>query len=178
MRGETLYPLHLLRSVHRDLYEVELAKYAGREVLLELRVPLLGGRWNDALQLCPLHPSRLARAWRDAGIASSVWDHDFFQIPLAALEGTPAVWFATGVVSVPDETDEQRPPSLPRAEVSWFDATRYRELDAPTPRHLEHLRERRELGGRARPFAFIPHVLVGAPLDTAGLELVRANDSA
>jgi hypothetical protein len=79
---------------------------------------------------------------------------------------------------VPDGPDERGRLSLPGADVSWFDAARYRELEAPPARQLEHLRERRERGGRVRPFAFVPHVLVGAPLDVAGLELVRANGCA
>ena len=178
LRGQTLYPLGLLRNVHRDLYEVELAKYAGREVLLDLRIPLLEVRWNDVLHLCPLHPSRLGRAWRAAGIDSAAWEHDFYRIPVDALAGLPAVWFATGAVSLPDGPDEQGRLSLPSDDVSWFDAARYRELDAPPVRHLEHLRERREQGAGARPFAYVPHVLVGAPLDVGGHELVRANGCA
>ena len=175
LRGETLYPLGLLENVHPDLHELELAKYAGREVLLDLRIPLLEVRWNDALHLCPLHPSRLASAWRAAGIDSAAWEHDFFRIPVDALAGLLAVWFATGAVSVPDGPDEQGRLSLPSGDVSWFDPARYRELDAPPARHLEHLCEHREQGGRVRPFAYVPHVLVGAPLDVAGFELVRAN---
>ena len=177
LRGETLYPLGLLRDVHPDLHELERAKYAGREALLDLWIPLLEARWNDAVHLCPLHPSWLASAWRAAGIDSPVWEHDFFRIPVAALVGLPAVWFATGAVSAPEGPDEHGRLSLPRADVSWFDGARYRELDRPPSRHLEHLRERREQALRARPFAFVPHVLVGAPLDVAGLERVRADGS-
>jgi hypothetical protein len=177
LRGETLYPLGLLRNIYPDVYELERAKYAGREALLDLWIPLLEVRWNDALHLCPLHPSRLASAWRAAGIDSPAWEHDFFRIPVGALARTPAVWFATGALTVPNGPDEHGRLSLPRADVSWFDAARYRELDAPPARHLEHLLERREQSGRARPFAFVPHVLVGAPLDVAGLEVVRANGS-
>jgi hypothetical protein len=177
LRGETLYPLGLLKSVHPDLHELELAKYAGREALLDLWIPLLEVRWNDAVHLCPLHPSRLASAWRAAGIDSPAWEHDFFRIPVARLEGLPAVWFSSGAVSAPDRPAGHGRLSLPSADVSWFDGARYRELDAPPARHLEHLRERREQARRARPFAFVPHALVGAPLGVAGLELVRADGS-
>ena len=86
LRGGVLYPLSALRTRFPDLYEFERAKYAGRELLFELRIPLLDVLWNEALHLSPFHPSQLAAAWRDAGLPSSAWDRDFFEIPVERVE--------------------------------------------------------------------------------------------
>jgi hypothetical protein len=159
MRGETLYPLNVLQTVHPDLYDDEKRKYIGREELLDLRIPVLDVLWNDALQLTPIHPSHLAAAWRAAGLASPVVEREFFEIPVERIAAQRAVWFARG--------------ALPLDDVEPFDPSRYRELPQPPPAYDAYLRDYRERGRRPRPFAYLPHVLVAAPVDVAGLRLVR-----
>jgi hypothetical protein len=161
LRGETLYPLNALRSAHPDLYEQERAKYAGREPLLELRIPLLDVLWNDAVHLAPIHPARLAETWLALGFPPEPWEREFFRIPVERIDASRAVWFAAGAL-----TDDE-------LIVEPFDPVAYRELHEPPPAFEELLRERREQGRPARPFAFVPHVLVAAPVDVAGVEVVR-----
>jgi hypothetical protein len=161
MRGETLYPLNVLRTVDPELYAEERRKYAGREQLLELRIPVLDVLWNDALHLAPIHPYRLAAAWRAAGLSSPAWEREFFEIPVERIDAQRAVWFGKG--------------ALPFEDVTPFDPIAYRELAQPPPTHLEYLRRYKDEGRRARPFAHLPHVLVAAPIDVAGLSLVRAD---
>jgi hypothetical protein len=171
MRGDVLYPLNLLGEAHPDLYEHERSKYLGREVLLELRIPLLEVLWNDALHLSPFHPHHLAGAWRAAGLSSPAWERDFFRIPLERVDIERTVWFASGALS----DDGSR--SLPVDDVSRFDPSRYRELTQPPSGYHEHLRSRRDEGWSARPFAYLPHVLVAAPIDVSGVPLVRADSA-
>lgn len=159
MRGETLYPLNALRTVHPDLYDDQKRKYVGREELLDLRIPVLGVLWNDALHLAPIHPSPLAAAWRAAGLESPAWEREFFEIPVERIDASRAVWFGRG--------------ALPLDDVVPFEPNRYRELTQPPPTYDAYLREYRERGRRPRPFAYLPHVLVAAPIDVAGLRLVR-----
>ena len=160
MRGETLYPLNALRTIDPDLYEQERRKYAGREELLELRIPVLDVLWNDALHLSPIHPRRLAAAWRAAGLSSPAWDREFFEIPVERIDAGQAVWFESGV--------------LPLDDVVPFDPVAYFELREPPPRYREYLRDYKARGRRLRPFAYLPHVLVAASLDVAGLRVVPA----
>ena len=161
MRGETLYPLNMLQLVHPDLYDDESCKYVGREELLELRIPILDVPWNDALHLTPIHPSRLAAPWRAAKLESPVWEREFFEIPVERIDARRAVWFERG--------------ALPLDDVAPFDRIRYRELPEPPPAYREYLRDAKARGRRARPFAYVPHVLVAAPLDVSALALVRAD---
>ena len=141
-------------------------KYAGREVLLELRIPVLDVLWNDALHLSSFHPSQLAAAWRSAGLPPVVWDEEFFEIPLDRVPAERAVVFEAGVLAAD---------SLAAADVVPFDAAAFRNPDEPPPAYHEFLRQRRESGRPARPFAYLPHVLVAAPIDVAAVRLVRAD---
>ena len=164
MRGDTLLPLNRLRDVYPDLYARERAKYDGRELLLELRIPILDVLWNDALHLAPIHPALLAAAWRAAGLSSPAWERDFFGIPVDRIASGRAVWFASGVL-----VDGRIDP----ADVTAFDAATYRELRDPPPTYHDHLR--RNDGRPPRPFAHVPHVLVAAPVDVTGVAVVRAH---
>lgn len=174
MRGDVLYPLSVLKTRFPDLYELERAKYGGRELLFELRVPILEVLWNEALHLSPLHPSQLAAAWRAARLPSTAWDRDFFEIPVERIESSRAVWFATGALDEDDPGRDQHPPSLPVDQVTRFDPAAYRAIRHPPAKYLEYLNDRRERGRRPRPFAYLPHVLVAAPIDVRNLDVVRA----
>lgn len=175
MRGEVLYPLSVLRTTFSDLYEIERAKYGGREILFEVRVPILEVLWNEALHLSPLHPYHLAAAWRAAGLSSPAWDRDFFEIPVDRIDSARSVWFVSGALVANDPGREQGPPSLPVDQVARFDPTSYRPMGHPPARYLEYLRHQRERGRRPRPFAHLPHVLVAAPVDVGNLDVVRAD---
>jgi hypothetical protein len=170
MRGTTLFPLNELERRHPDLYRRARAKYAGREALLEYRIPILDVLWNDALHLAPIHPARLAAAWSAKGLTSPAWDQDFFQVPVHRIAGRPSVWFAHEAYGSLADAD----PGLPGEDFSLFDPDRYAELAEPPSAYLDHLRSRKETGRAPRPFAFVPHVLVAGAIDVGGVALVRA----
>jgi hypothetical protein len=175
MRGELLYPLNLLKALHPDLYEQERVKYIGREALLELRIPMLEVLWNDAVHLSPLHPNRLAAAWRAAGLSSPAWEREFFEIPVERVAGDRCVWFSSGALLASDARSEDGPLSLPVDEVTPFDTNAYQELDQPPAGYDDYLRRTQKQGRRPRPFAHIPHVLVAAPINVADVPLVRTD---
>ena len=166
MQGDVLYPLNALRTLYPDVYARGREKYAGREVLLELRIPILDVLWNDALHLSSFHPSQLAAAWRSAGLPPEVWDDEFFEIPIDRIAADRAVVFGAGAL-LGD--------SLEAADVVPFDAAAFRNPDEPPPPYHKFLRQRRESGRPARPFAYLPHILVAAQIDVAGVPVVRAD---
>jgi hypothetical protein len=168
MRGDTLLPLNQLRRLHPDVYERAREKYAGREAVTAFRVPVLDVLWNDALHLSPIHPARLAAAWAVAGLPESAWEGEFFAIPVDRIDAGRAVWFAQEVYLTRDA------PDLPAEDFSPFDPARYEELAELPAGYADYLRQRRESGRPLRRFAAVPHVLVTAPIDVAGLTLVRA----
>ena len=173
MRGEVLYPLNRLRDSAPDVYELQVAKYAGRERVLEFRIPLLEVLWNDVIHLSPIHPRRLAQAWTDAGLTSpSGWRRRFFRLPVERIAGLPAVWFASESMWVNNSPYEEVPLAPPANEFTWFDPHEYRELQATPVAYPEYLRAQIELGRRPLLFPKIPHILVEGEIDTTGLDMV------
>lgn len=68
MVGDVLRPLNVLRETHPDLYPTKAAKYAGREWVMDQRIPTLDCKWNDVLQFSPIEPAEFKRALVDAGM--------------------------------------------------------------------------------------------------------------
>ena len=167
LRDETLYPLNDLQALHPDLYALEAAKYEGRELVRELRIPLLEVTWNDAVHLAPIHPYHLAASWGAAGLSSRMWEREFLAIPVGRIDARLAVWFAysTDVVS-PLAEDEFIP----------FDADAYEELTKAPAAYAAYMHRLRESGRPGRHFGYVPHVLVAGPIDVSGLTCVRADE--
>ncbi len=67
MKGGTLYPLNELRSIHPELYAEKFGKYAGREEITRLVLPVLGCLWNDVLHFTAIHPKIIKSALIAAG---------------------------------------------------------------------------------------------------------------
>ncbi len=175
MRGDVLYPLSVLHKKFPDLYEHERAKYAGREILLELWIPILQVLWTEALHLSPLHPYHLAAAWRAQELTSTTWDREFFEIPVERIDASRSVWFSSGVLIGNEVERERGRPSIPVDQVTRFDPSVYRGMERPPTRYLEYLQDQREHSRRPRPFAHVPHVLVAASVDVANVDVVRAD---
>jgi hypothetical protein len=98
--GTVLLPLNRLRSAAPEAWARQIAKYAGRERVLDYVIPHLGVLWNDALHLSTIHPFHLASAWRSVGLWSPMWDRRWYRVPSARLAGLPAVWFAKSFTSM------------------------------------------------------------------------------
>ncbi|NJL81433.1 MAG: hypothetical protein HC917_26525 [Richelia sp. SM2_1_7] len=62
-----LYPLNQLKTIYPEIAAQQMAKYAGREHILQRRVPPLSCWWNDVLMFSPVPPSTLKAAMEEAG---------------------------------------------------------------------------------------------------------------
>src|SRR4051812_32918666 len=88
MIGSVLYPLHRLQAIAPDRYAFQKAKYAGREAVLDYRIPCLGLLFNDTVHCSALHPYYLFRARQERGFnpearPASGWATGlFYAIPL------------------------------------------------------------------------------------------------
>ena len=176
MSGSVLYPLNQLQAFVPDRYAFQKAKYAGREAVLDYRIPGLGLLFNDTVHCSALHPYHLFRARQDLGLdppvrPTSGWLTGLvYAIPLERILIHPVVWYAWKTLWINGAPDEAVPLESPAAEFELFDPARYQELVAPTERHLAYLTRMRERGRRPLMFMHIPHVLVAGPIDVRGLE--------
>jgi hypothetical protein len=62
LAGKTLYPLNILKNKFPEVYAKEAAKYAGRERLMDLRIPYLNCKWGDVIFLSPVPPEDIKSA--------------------------------------------------------------------------------------------------------------------
>jgi len=173
IRGTTLYPLKALATRFPDVYARERPKYAGREEVLDFRVPHLDVAWGDTVNLAAIDPRRLVAARRRLGVAfSKLLQRRVVRIPVDRIAGSAAAVYDSRthwINSAPgDATVASEPPA---EEFSPFDATTYQELTEVPRRHLDYLAGQLARGRPALGFVFIRHVLVAGSVDIAGLEL-------
>nr|AIA17899.1 Unknown Function [uncultured bacterium] len=79
MQGDVLHPLNDLQKIHPEVYAREVAKYSGREHVMEEEIPPLNARWNDVLHFSAVHPAEIKESLSDAG-HSSPPDIEVFEI--------------------------------------------------------------------------------------------------
>ena len=159
MVGTVLYPLNELEHVVRDAWLRERAKYAGREHVLEMRVPPLDCLWNDVLHLSPVHAADIVAELRKVGLEPL--RTRFLEIDPLVLDPRRTVVF---VNSRADRLDESQWMPLNPVTLSHFaDSTgRVGATSARAPQ-MEC--------GRAYG-AIFPHVLYRGSLETSGWPIV------
>ena len=179
MVGDVIYPLNELSTIQPRLYEAQRSKYAGREAVLDFRIPGLGVLFNDTVHCGPVHPYHLFSARRAVGIEVTArpqppaWATGlFFEIPLERILVHPVVWYSCKTLWINGAPDEDVPLTPPLDEFEPFDPARYRELLHVTPKHASYLRKMKERGERGLMFVHIPHVLVAGAIDVSGARVV------
>jgi len=173
-RGNILYPLNGLWNHFPDLYEREKEKYVGRESVLEYRIPILDAVWGDTVNLSTLDPRLLVMARRQLGIPfSQLLMRRLVCIPVERIATLPAVRYDSASHwrnSSPG--DSSVPATPPDHEFAAFDPAQYQETYEVPSLHREYLQRQLAAGERALGFVFVPHVLVAAPIDLNGLDII------
>lgn len=159
MVGTVLYPLNALKDREPEVWRQEVAKYEGREHVLEKPITPLGCLWNDVLHLSTVHPAIVAAELKTAGFEPL--RQRFFEIDAGMLDPERTVIFLNRPVEVLDDTDDAQ--WLPFDQASLVGLT---ELSEPTRRYY---RESAALGQRPFLYVFLPHVLFHGPLEICGL---------
>ena len=179
MTGDTIYPLGMLRDAHPALHEWQAAKYAGREAVLDYRVPLLDRGFLDTVHTSAVHPHHIYQARREAGfevpaLSPTGWGVGMaFEIPLERILVNPTLWYAWRTPWVNGYPGEDVPSAPPEDEFELFDAERYSPLPDVPALHRDYLARMSQRGQRPLTFVHIPHVLVGGPIDITGCRIVR-----
>lgn len=160
MEGNELIPLNKMRDSHPELYALHIAKYKGREEILERRIPLLNCLWNDVVQLLPLHPRKVFELQADLGLIPKIPKYKFFEIDPKLLDTEKAVVFFK---SAPGEEN---------TEVKWLrdvDLATIREVPQATVDYYKSLVDTGEL-----PFnyQFVPHIVYRSNVDVSKVSII------
>jgi hypothetical protein len=170
MVGDVIYPLNRLAEVAADVYELQRAKYAGREGVLDAPISESGLLFNDTVHCSPVHLHWLYAAREQLGMRPSAGLA--FQIPVNRLQPHTVYWYRWETPWINGYPNEDVALAPPLEEFEPFDAERYRELSDVPERHRSYLRRMQRQGRRPLMFVHIPHVLVAGPIDIRGLRLV------
>ena len=163
MVGTVLHPLHELEDIEPEAWRQEREKYAGREQVLEKRVPPLDCLWNDVLHLSAVHPADIIAALRGVGLEPL--RRRFFEIDPFDLDSSRTVVFVNHRASAADDPDgSQWMPFQPDAltELSTFNEASRR-----------YYRECAQVGRRPLLWGYLPHVLYRGPLDTRAFRIIE-----
>jgi hypothetical protein len=131
MVGDTIFPLNQLRDIAPALYELQKAKYTGRESVLDFRIPDSDLLFHDTVHCAALDPRRLCEARAllglpapGAGMSSRVTGL-FFAIPLERILLHRVVWYSCKTLWINGAPDEAVPLAPPDGEFEPFDPDIY-----------------------------------------------------
>jgi hypothetical protein len=182
MVGTNVVPLTQLRDVDPDLYEAQRAKYAGREAVLDYRIPLLGRGFLDTVHCSSVHPHMIYRARQEAGFdvpprSDSGWGIGLaFEIPLERILTNRTAWYAWRTPWINGYPNEDVPAEPPPDEFEEFDPVRYAPLADVPDLHRRYLARMRDERRKPLMFVHIPHVLVAGAIDIRDCRIVRWED--
>lgn len=163
MRGNVLYPLNTLKTLHPDLYEFHANKYAGREYLMDQKIPILECLWNDVLHFTAIHPSEVKKGLVAAGYRGA-FDRDYYQIDPKIFDPRDTIVFicARGIPDYidPEECVEYRPDEI----------AKYSILPQPT---RDYYKEKLDKGESPLIYRLSPHILYKGTLSVEGLSVIR-----
>lgn len=146
-----------------------MAKYEGREALLERRVPHLGCLWNDVVFFSAVDIRRIKAMFEAEGVELGTWR--WFEVPVDRLDPKRTVITSRAHLDAPlkeygdfgmsdDAFEFLTPEALAAAQA--------------TPTRLrEHIRKARSKGRRPLMFVSCPHVLYEGEVDLAGVPVVE-----
>lgn len=153
MVGNRLLPLNELFKLDPDLHAAHLKKYVGREEVLKRRIPLLDCRWNDVVQLLPLHPGKLFALQKQLGLIQTVPDYRYFEIDPAMLNpARTAVFFKTA-------------PGDENVTIKWLADTKLEELQEVPSATVSYYKS---MVGKNEPvfnYQFVPHIIYKGTID-------------
>lgn len=182
MVGTVLYPLNQLSAAAPEQYALQRAKYAGREAVLDFRIPSLNLLFNDTVHCSPLHPYHLLQARKDLGLPVPArprgpsWTGLVYPIPLERIIIHSVIWYSWKTPWINGYPNDDVPMEPPTDEFEPFDPDCYHEMTAPTQGHLLYLATMQAQGRPSLMFVHIPHVLVAGPIDVSGLEPIPWNE--
>lgn len=161
MRSNILYPLNQLKDIYPDIYEKQVAKYMGREHLLDVNIPFLNCLWNDVLHLSPVHPKDMDEAWRENGFN---YELEFFEIDLDDLDRSNLVIYKYEELKI-NRTDERD--IIPFSEEYVLGNNKVRQITK------EYFKKCQEEGTKPLLFVGVPHILYKGSIDVSKSKIIK-----
>ena len=162
--GDTLYPLNRLKSINKDIYDAQRAKYEDhpyRQTLPFRKIPKLNCLWNDVLHFCPVNPKIIYREWVKLGDEISP-EIEWFKIPVENLSSSHVGVFHCR----PENWSIEREHEL-EDEYSLLNIEDYQERTQLRPETIDWYRSWIAEKRRGAFFMYIPHILAKGDVNVA-----------
>lgn len=162
--GETLMPLNMLKDLNPQAYDIQAAKYKGREKLLTRKIPLLNCLWNDVLHFSPINPQLILDCFRENGLDDSEREPlKVFKIPIEKLDEENTICFQSFNLDYGSFD--------PELEKYWhFKKSEYRELQSVEDQQIKIWKQDRENNRKLFWYSHTMHILSKTNLNTAELD--------
>jgi hypothetical protein len=168
LSGTKLYPLNQLINTSPGAYAKAVAKYAGRERVMQTVIPVFECLWNEVVFLSPVHPEKITKARRQAGLAADYnKKKEWFVLDSDALDQSQTLLFRhrpQWLINLATDKAEY----IPFAEVPQGEKARLAEMPEGALWSIRKFRE------EALFQSYIPHILYQGVIDVAGADIVFA----
>lgn len=168
MMGKTIYPLNELKNIYPEVYDQQVAKYKGREQLLEKKIPYLDCLWNDVIHLSPINPQLILNIYHRDDLVPEIRKDEVFEvykIPVERLEEAQTVCFQSFNFD-PSNFD-------PNLNKFWeFKHSDYSELKEVPREQIEVWHKDKEAGRVLFWYSHIMHILSKTNLDISDCEII------
>ncbi len=163
LHGNVLYPLNTIKEKYPTIYEQEVSKYAGRERLKEMRIPILNCLWNDVLFLSAVNPKEIKQALIDAGLSPD-FTMKYYQIDSYLIKPKDAIIYLDKYTYDKDKMNEEN--------FSLYEADNIKDFSIMPQETKDYYKE--AIGKRERPFSYhrIPHILYKGTLDITNQSII------
>ena len=160
LTGTVLMPLSKLKSTYPELFNQHVAKYEGREEILERRIELLNCLWNDVIQMLPLHPQTVFNKQKQMGLIPSVPAYKFYKIDFDSLDlDKVVVFFKTA-------------PGEKHTEVKWLKDVNLATIQHIPPATIAYYQTLIGSGELPFNYQFIPHFVYKGTLDISHMPII------
>ncbi len=164
LEGDTLYPLNVLKEKYPEIYDKKVAKYEGRQEVLNWNIPPLNCLWNDALHLTAVHPRAVKEALEEAGYMGK-YEVTCYEIDPTLLDPKNTI-----VYLYINERAKDGPDPKDFVEFHPNDMEKYSDI----PEYTKNYYKRLFIGGeKPRVYPWVPHILYKGSIDVRNLSIVK-----
>lgn len=163
LSGDTLYPLNQLKTVLPQVYEAEVKKYAGREHVLNHKIPIFDCFWNDVIHLMPINPHKLQEAYNHSGGQLRI--KKFYQIDPYTLDPDKTIIY---MFKYTRKENKFNPDNFIPYNPALIDS-----LSGLPEATVQYYQEEFNAGRQPLIYFRVPHILYYGTLDTSKLSVIK-----
>jgi len=164
MKGSTLYPLNQLKKKYPKIYNSEIKKYIRRKNILKKKLHYLNCYWTDVLFFTAVHPLKIKKALKKAGIIRKE-KRKYLKIDPRSLNKKDAVIYLYKYDTMKKEGTIDN--------FIKFDPKKLSKYNKVPNKTIKYYKEKNKIGQRPLLFHFIPHIIYKSSLPIRKAKIIE-----